>query len=243
MFDKVDLGKSLKHVRAKHLSNEDKLLLQAQSFLKEDLYSEKKILEHLSQYNRTFEDLDENLIDNEDLFHPSEIKKMAVTYRLKFLETKYFKPEIPFEAIVKIKHLHYLNKKEIRTFRILAPTENFSDKNSQASSLLFAKTNNENYFLVHQWGKDLSWFRKIAYLPLRKFENLVTTVFLFTLLLTLSLPTPLITLDDTAQYWSGYRAAAFFHLLIFNFGVTVYFTFTLAKNFSTAIWNQYKDFD
>jgi hypothetical protein len=62
------------------------------------------------------------------------------------------------------------------------------------------------------------------------------------LLLDLALPTRLITLDHSANYWSGYRAAAFFHLLIFNFGVTAYLTFAFAKNFSSSVWNRYTDF-
>ena len=53
-------------------------------------------------------------------------------------------------------------------------------------------------------------------MPLKNFENLFKTVLLYTLIVTLIIPTPLITLDSEATYWSGYRAAAFMHLLIFR---------------------------
>ncbi len=243
MFKKVDLSYQLQQLHNKVLSSEDKLLLQAKHLLKQDLYTDKRVLENLTQYMKSFEDLDEDLVNKESVYHPSEIKQIAIQYRLKFLETKYYKPEIPYEALMIIKELNKQNRKDIKSFKILSTAESFVKNNTDQCSLLFAKTNEENYYLVHKWGKDLPWLRKFLFIPLRTFENLVITVVLSTLILCLLLPTRLITLDHTATYWSGYRAAAFFHLLIFNFGVTVYFTFTLAKNFSSAVWNQYKDFD
>lgn len=243
MFNKVDLSHQLKQLRHEVLSSEDKLLLEANKLIKRDLYRNKQLLENLEKYNKSFEILDEEILDKANIYQLYEIKKLAVIYRLKFLETKSYRSEIPYTAVLKTDYLNELNRKEINSFKILAPAEAFLSSKTEQCTLLFAKTNEENYYLIHQWGKNLSWYRKWLYLPLQRFENLVTTVFLITLTLTLCLPTSLITLDDTADYWSGYRAAAFFHLLIFNFGVTVYFTFTLAKNFSDAIWNQIKDFD
>jgi hypothetical protein len=108
---------------------------------------------------------------------------------------------------------------------------------------MFVKTNDDNYYLALCWGKALKESRKLKFLHLRSFETLVMAILVTTFILTMCLPTQLITLDHKAEYWSGYRAAAFFHLLIFNFGVTVYFTFTFAKNFSNTVWNRYRDFD
>ena len=71
----------------------------------------------------------------------------------------------------------------------------------------------------------------------------MATVILSTLVLTLLLPTSLITLDARATYWSGYRAAAFMHLLIFNAGITTYITFAFLGNFSSSVWNRKRDFD
>lgn len=242
MFNNIDISHQLKRLHSKVLSQEDQLLHQANVILKQDIYSEKHILENLSGYIKSFEELPEELLEKDHVFHPSEIKKLAILYRLKFLESNYYKSEIPYDAILKIRSLNRVNRIEIKAFKILSPAENFGKENADLNTLLFAKTKEDNFYLIHYWGKNLKWYRKWLYLPLQSFENLVTTVFLTTLILTLSLPTELITLDNKAEYWSGYRAATFFHLLIFNFGVTVFFTFTLAKNFSNAIWNQYKDF-
>lgn len=242
MLNNVDLTYQLNKIRNHVLSSEDKLLFEAKKLLKHDLYSDKQVLDNLTQYNKRFADLDEETLDEDKIYHLAEIKNLAISYRLKFLEKKLYKPEVPYIATLKIDHLNQLNRIEISYFKILTPAESFSNNKTEHSSLLFAKTNEGNYYLIHHWGKNLSWYRRWLYLPLKSFENLVLTVILTTLTLTLCLPTELITLDDKAEYWSGYRAAAFFHLLIFNFGVTVFFTFTLAKNFSNAIWNQLKDF-
>jgi hypothetical protein len=243
MFENVDIQNQLIRFRNKSRKMEDNLISEANRILQNDLFAEKKILENLKQYNKAFEKLDEEDIDDDLIFTPIEIKQISVIYRLKFLDSKLYKPEIPYEAVLKIKELNEKFHKEIKFFKILAPHSGFTEKEPVYDSLLFAATNYDNYYLIHRWGKQLKWDRKFKFWPLRNFETLVLTVVVTTLIITMSLPTALITLDPKAEYWSGYRAAAFFHLLIFNFGVTVYVTFAFAKNLSSSVWNRYRDFD
>jgi hypothetical protein len=243
MFKSVDIKNKLTQLRRKTRRAEDDLISETKRILKKDLFEEKKILENLKQYNRSFEILDEEDLEEELIFTVSEIKQIAVIYRLKFLESRIFKPEIPYEAILRIKDLNLRFRKEVRIFKVLAPRESFFDKRSRGEALLFGKTNYDNYYLIHRWGNKLKWHRKLMFWPIRNFETLFFTVILFTLIITLSLPTWIITLDPRAEYWSGFRMAAFFHLLIFNMGVTAFITFAFTKNFSSSIWNQEKDFD
>jgi len=242
MFDEADLKYELTHLRRKTRGVQDALVIEANRILKDDLFADKKILQNLEQYKRSFEALDEESLESENIFTGDEIKRIAVLYRLKFLEGRLYKPEIPYEGELRISHLNGKFHKEVKEFKILAPYESFVEATQGKHALLFVKTNYENYYLVHKWGAPLKKSRKLAVFPLRNFEILVATVAIITLILAISLPTRLITLDRTAEYWSGYRAAAFFHLLIFNFGVTVYFTFTFAKNLSSTVWNRYRDF-
>lgn len=243
MFKDVDIKQQLILLRNKSRKEEDRLISEANRILKKDLFAEEKILANLKQYNRSFEKLDEEDLDPALVFTPAEIRRVSIYYRLKFLDSKFFKPEIPYEAILKIKVLNGEFHKEIKSFKVLTPHESFMDKNTKLEAILFAKTNYDNYYLIHKWGNELKWYRKLVFWPLRNFENLILTVLTFTLILAVSLPTHLITLDKKADYWSGYRAAAFFHLLIFNLGVTAYITFAFAKNFSSSVWNRYKDFN
>jgi hypothetical protein len=243
VFNRVDIEEQLRRHRQKTRGHEDHLISEANRILRQDQFSEDKVLQNLKQYNKSFEIVDEEDVDSEFVFTTQEIKHVAIIYRLKFLESKFFKPEIPYEAILKIKDLNRRYGKELKIFRILASPDTFTGKNQQSQCSLFAKTNYDNYFLLHRWGKPLRWRRKLLYWPLRSFETLMFSVLLYTFILTMSLPTFLITLDAKSQYWSGYRAAAFFHLLIFDCGVTVYFAFAFALNFSSSVWNKLKDFD
>lgn len=242
MFKTIDLQNQLIKLQVKSLRNGQSLVEEANRVLKKDLFTEDKILENLKQYNKSNELISEEDVDANAIFSIRDIKQLCIDNRLKFLESKYFKQEIPYEAILKIKALNKKHCKEIKYFKILASPISFTASIDE-QCFLFAKTDFDNYFLIHKWGKPFKWNRQLKYWHLRKFENLFLTILFVTSIITLSLPTNLITLDHSAHYWSGYRAAAFFHLLIFNTGVTAYITFAFGKNFNSSIWNKAKDFD
>lgn len=243
MFRKLDIGKQLGAARIQQRRHEEQVLAEARQILKKDLFSEDKVLQNLQQYNRTFDVVNEEEVDSDDVFTPREIREVAVRYRLKFLESRFYNAEFPYEAILRIRELNRKQGKDLKIFRVLASPELFNGKVPASQCSLFVKTNYDNYYLLHRWGEPVPQYRKWLYWPLRSFETLAFTIIVFTLALTLSLPTALITLDRQAEYWSGYRIAAFFHLLIFDTAVTVYFAFAFALNFSSVVWNRNKDFD
>jgi len=242
MLKSIQINDELVKLKQATRSKEDELFDEANRILARDLFSENKILNNLKHYNNSFELIDEDDVQREAIFNISEIKKIALNYQLKFIDSRFFKAEIPYEAILKIKHINATFHKDIKGFKILAPITAFKDDKIKKGSILFAPTNYGNYYIIHNWGSSFKWHRKITAWPLKNFENLFKTVLLYTLIITLVIPTPLITLDSEATYWSGYRAAAFMHLLIFHMGVTAYLTFTFGKNLSSTAWNHYKDF-
>jgi hypothetical protein len=242
MFGDLNLTSELIRLRKASRQEEDQIVSEVKKILHEDLFTEKKILENLPLYRRSFLVLDEEDLRQDKIFTLQEIKQVAVLYRLKFLDSSFFKPELPFEVGLKTEELNKRFHKDIGTYKVLSHYENFKNSTARHQAMVFVETNYGNYYLLHSWGKTLKMSRRLQFLPLRSFESLILSVVFITLVLALSLPTGVITLDSKAEYWSGYRAAAFFHLLIFNFGVTVYFTFTFAKNFSNTVWNRYKDF-
>jgi len=243
MLKKIDIKDRLSQLSNKTRNSGEVLVSEAKRILDQDLFTERKILENLVKYNQSHELADEESLDKDLIFSINEIKQICVQYRLKFLDSKSFKAPIPYEAILKVKHLNNKFDKQLKEFKILAPYEFFAKKEAEASGLLFVKTNHDNYYLVHQWGNKIHWYRKMRFWPLRCFENLFLSIILITFVIAVSLPIELITLDRKADYWSGYRAAAFFHILIFNMGVSAYITFAFSKNFSSTIWNREHDFD
>ncbi len=241
LFNQPPVLTALQEHKKKTATPEEALIDETKKILRQDLFDDKKILANLKQYQESFEFADEDQEDSSPLFSQSHIKAIAIRYRLKFLESKHFQPEFPYEAILKIKEYNRTYRKDLRHFYVLTTDSHFKNKSSE-EALLFAKTVYGNYLLIHRWGEPLSKWRTLRNFLLRDFEYLFMSVVALTLCLTLCLPTEVITLDDTATYWSGYRVAAFFHLLIFNLGVTVFITFAFTKNLSSSIWNQRNDF-
>jgi hypothetical protein len=242
-FGRVDIGRELALIRRRERSRQDEVVQEARRILEGDLFSEKKILENLGRYEKRAEKLDEEDIDQEKIFSLQEIRRVATRQRLKLLGSAMYKPEIPFEALARIRELNARHRKDLKHFFVLSYPSAFEDAGCRESALLFSQTNDDGYYLVARWGRPVPWYRSLLYWPLRNFETLLATVVSFTLLVTLILPTQLITLDSKATYWSGYRAAAFMHLLIFNAGVTAYITLTFTRNFSSSVWNRKRDFD
>ena len=64
---------------------------------------EVSIESHLSDYHSKNYISDVNITYSDDVFNIKEIEKIAIKHRLRFLPTKYFKNQIPKEAIFKIK--------------------------------------------------------------------------------------------------------------------------------------------
>lgn len=242
MIKNPDIQEELQRIKLKRQQSGEGAVQEANRVLNKDLFTENKILENLIQYNDLSHILEEENLERERIFSIAEIKQICTDFRLKFLSSKSYKPVIPYQSVLMIKELNRLFGKELQEFRILATAGGFEKKENVEEAILFVKTNHDNYYLLNRWGQPLKWYRKLLYWPMRNFENLFLTVVVTTLCIVLSLPTWLITLDHKAEYWSGYRAAAFFHILIFNMGVTAYVTFAFAKNFSSTVWNREQDF-
>jgi len=243
LFSKTDLRADLHEARSALRTQEEQLLHETKRILSNDLFSDQKILENLGRYNSSFTVITEEEADHENLFTLNEIKRVAINHRLKFLEAKHYKPEIPYEAISKIKQLNKHQGKELKEFRVLSRFSAFSKTGTVAQSALFVKTNHDNYYLIHRWGGELPWYRKLLCWPFRSFETLAIAVIVYTLALTLALPTWAITLDSKATYWSGYRGGVFFHLLIFNSAFTTLIFSAFARNFSGVLWARKNNFD
>ncbi len=122
--------------------------------------------------------LPSELIENEKLFSVSAIKKICLRYRLRFLDAKYFKTELPQEAIYKIRLLEEKYSISLSGFKIIAPDKMFNLEDRENDPILLADAGNGQYVFIHQWGGEFNWFRRITSIPLRNLENVLGTVFL-----------------------------------------------------------------
>ena len=235
MADKT-LQQALENER-KELSKQEALLQEAERILFKSRLSDKNILDNLKFYNSSFEFLDDDEIEKQKTFTPAQIKNLCKKLRLRFLSSQSYSGEIPYEAILKIKDLNTAHRKDLRHFKIVSTKDFFASPQSDAAAMLFAQTLYGNYYLLHSWGKPLSKWRSAKFFPLRNFESLFICLFVFTLTESLLLPNHILTTDTKAGYFSLYRMACVFHLLIFNAAFTVFGLFSSRLHLSEQSWD------
>ncbi len=216
---------------------QDILLQEAERILLRSRLSDKNILDNLKFYNKSFEFLDDDEIEKDKIFTKAQIKNLCKKWRLQFLPSQNYSGELPYEAVLKIKDLNTTFRKDIKHFKILSTSSFFNQDNCANQAMLFAQTIYGNYYLIHKWGKALSKWRSIKFFATRNFESLFICLLIFSLTEALLMPTHLITTDERAGYFSLYRTACIFHLLIFNAGFTVFGLFSFHFKFSESNWD------
>ncbi len=171
--------------------------------------------------------------DYKNIFHINDIKKICIDYRLRFLSTHYFKGDIPHEAISKIKDLERRHNTFYKGFKIMAPSKMFKLSNAD-DPLLFIPINKNHYYLVHKWGEDLAWYRKIWAWCFKKVEHLLLVCLIVSFMITYLIPEGLF-------FPTQHNFLRFFIEFLFMFksivAVVIYYAFAKGKNFNTAIWN------
>lgn len=236
MYGDLNIEREL--VREKNCTSKEELLLQeAKKLLVQSRLSEKNILDNLKFYKSSFEFLDEEEIETQKVFTAQQIKSTAIKLRLRFLPSQAFEGEIPYEAILKIKTLNDFYRKELKHFKILSTVQFFDNVVCRNQALLFGKTLYGNYYHIHTWGKPLKRKRKWLVFPLRNFEYFALCLLLFTLIECLLISDRYLSTDTRASYFSMYRVAAYFHLLILNIGLLIFLLFAFHGNFSNNIWD------
>ncbi|WP_274475798.1 hypothetical protein [Mangrovimonas aestuarii] len=228
----VDITSKLKKHRNKQLGGKA-ILNMVKAYLDEDLKHDTQIhntLEKGSKNETNTFDLD--LLDSDRIFHIDSIKKICITYRLRFLDSSLFKGDYPYEAIKEIKRLEVKHNIKLHGFKIVAPSKLFKLENYD-DPLLFAPIGNGYYFLIHHWGNELNKWRKWLMLPFKNLDTLIVSALLTTLLLTLCVPW---SVYDSGKETSQFLLVFFFMFKIVGF-IIIFFGISRGKNFNSAIWN------
>lgn len=238
MFRPLDLKEELQEAKKKRQASEDELMKEVQLLLDEGKYVDEELLQRMKNCsaNRSFPDLQE--LNAEDIYTLEDIQKICIRYRLRFLETKYFKPQFPYDALVKIKALERSNETKIERFRIIAPREAFSLEDANKDPLLFAELADGRYYLLHKWGKDLAWHRRILTWPLQSLGTFFTTLVIFCAILAFALPKEmLVRSKDMYEHIFQVRMMFMMHIIIGLFFFLVFLGMTFHKTFSSMNWN------
>jgi|GEM_PF-1392667 len=167
----------------------------------------------------------------------AHIERLCVEYRLRFLPAALFQPGIPQSALAEVERLERKSGLEFTRFFIAAPAGMFDLKLKDRDPVLFAQIDNNRYVYLHQWGGDLSLWRKIWAWPLRSLGHTVAFFAGLAFLISfIALPDALLMGPYDAHSW-GIRAVFFFYLMFAFSGLAALYGFSRLKNFSTALWN------
>ncbi|WP_199912685.1 hypothetical protein [Muricauda brasiliensis] len=227
----TNIEHKLQKSKNKNASSLD-ILDEVQQILNKHSLKDEQISKQLgSKSNFRENDFDFDLLETDKIFHIDQIKEICIDYRLRFLNSSYFKGKIPQEAISKIKQLEAAHNTEIKGFKIMAPSKLFKLEDKD-DPLLFAPIGNDYYYLIHKWGNDLHPLRKLFAWPFKNIANLGLVVLLISYLVTLMVPEGLFSKKNTtAEFWIIY-----FFMFKCIASIVIFYGFALGKNFNSAIW-------
>lgn len=231
MFSRTNIEIQLLKYRSKRI-DEQAIMDEVQKIFSENDTRREEIVDTLSKKSSEVENnFDFDLLQSEQIFHISDIKNLCINYRLRFLDSHYFKGDFPEEAISEIRNLEKNHDISLRNFKIVAPAKLLKLENAD-DPLLFAPMGNDYYYLVHKWGRDLHPFRKLLMWPYKSFDNLVFMVVVLSILLTSIVPMHWLTPNPGI---GEYLFLAFFIFTGMG-GMVILYGFSKGKNFNGAIW-------
>lgn len=236
LLSRTNIQSKLVRERNKTLDGAD-ILRQVRRVFDKERFRESKILNTLqgiSSNDRNEFHLE--LLETDRIFHIKQIKKICIDYRLRFLDTAYFKGKYPAKAIAEIKYLENKHNTSLEGFKIIAPSKMFVLEKAD-DPLLFVPIGNDYFYLIHKWGNDLHPLRKWLMWPYKSFENLIVGILLLSLLITSLVPDGLFSKKHTFAQ----DMMVFFFMFKSVAAVVLFYGFALGKNFNTAIWNSKYD--
>ncbi|WP_430966274.1 hypothetical protein [Spongiimicrobium sp. 2-473A-2-J] len=232
LLKKTNIEERLFRLRAKENKAEN-ILKEVYNLLREDAERETGIAKRLAvNANAPTNPFRFDLLDTKRIFHLEQIKEICIDYRLRFLNSRYFKGPFPPSAIARIKQLEKLHHLEIQGFMIMAPSKLFKLEDKD-DPLLFAPIGNGYFYLVHKWGNDLHPLRKWLMWPFRDLKNLIVLVLFLSYLVTLMIPEGLFSkTNSSSEFWIVY-----FFMFKSIAAIVIFYGVALGKNFNPAIWN------
>lgn len=213
------------------------LLDQVSSILSTSVKLDEDVLYRL-QHPPVDQILDLNKLDESDqlnLFTIKEIKNICLKYNLRFLDSSYFKAEFPYEAISKIKAFEGKYQVKVKSFKVVAPAEVFKLEDCNKDPLLFAQLADNRYYLIHQWGSDMAWYRALQSFPVKSIYSYFIFMWLPAALVAFGLPFSWLNVAPENEF--TLRIWLTVHSFIALFFFVIFLGSTAHKNFSENSWD------
>src|ERR1700749_294033 len=143
VFDNVNITEELKKERKRSSPGKEDVY----KILADSARNDEQIITRLKEGNRNVTNhISPADNDQENIFTIQEIETICITYRLRFLDSKYFKNEFPYDAIVRINEFEKRYNTKIERFKIIAPDHAFDLQEANQDPLLFAPLGNNRFY-------------------------------------------------------------------------------------------------
>lgn len=232
MFKATNIEEQLQKERSKQQKERD-ILVEVLNILRRETTQTDRITVALkAKHPSPTPDFTIDLLETDRIYHLTQIKKICIAYRLRFLDSGYFKGKIPAAARSKIRQLEAKHGTALSNFKIMVPSRLFklADKNDP---LLFVSLGHDYYYLIHKWGNDLHPLRKALIWPFKSIEHLTFCILFLSYVVTLMVPEGLFSKNSSpATFWMLY-----FFMFKSIAAAVIFYGFALGKNFNRAIWN------
>ncbi len=240
MIPGTNLHQALNEIR---LKNEKKQLEKIKALLsqvEETECSAQKALVSNKHPNNLLA-IQSSVFSENDIYTLEHIRELCVNYRLRFLDSKFFKGEVPHAAIAKMSRLEMKLGHTLSGLKILAPASLFKLELQDRDPMLFVPLSDGRFALIHQWGKDMSFFRKWMVYPFRSFTHTFGTMVLLAFLLAFVFIPDSVILGPYDQNSFGLRGIFFFYMILAMAGLGSLYGFSRMKNFNNVLWNSRYD--
>ena len=227
---KVNLFEELINERSKQITSEELRTALKSIWSKDDQIKKSLNKKNDNKHN----DLKFDKMKTRNIFHKDTIKKICVRYRLRFLDSNLFKGEYPKNITKIIGKIERNHNTTLSNFMIMAPSKLFKIK-SPDDPILFVPIGNDYYYLIHKWGEEFNYLRKLMVLPFKNIDNLTIFSVLVSVLFALlgKLIMPSLTFSEVF---------ILFLFLVKGFIFIFFYMFFLTRrNFSESIWNSKYD--
>jgi hypothetical protein len=232
----VNLHEKLSGLRSKNTTSVHLDVLQGFKTLLNAPTEGERILANLFESNGDHEVLNFDALESDKIYHITDIKKLCVDYRLRFLDSKRFNGTFPAEALDAVKEFEMAQGREIKGFKMIAPAGMFKLAEKDKDPLLFVPMGGGYHYLLAKWGNDLHPLRKALVYPFRDFESLMKTVFGFCLAVALLFPESLIRGPKDTGTILHLRVIFFFWMVFSTGAMTALYGFSRMKNFNANLW-------
>ena len=220
----VDLHDQLQKIRKKHPA--EAILEEVNELLNSDSKRDERILGSIGKQGNDLM-IDETLLEEEHIYSIEQIEKLCIKYRLRFLDSKHFKGEIPYEAIQKVKVMENKLGMELSHFKIIAPKELFKLTDKDSDPILMLPLSNNRFYFIHKWGGEISSLRATLAFPMRNFMSMFWSLAVLAVLFAWAVPTP--------------SFDVFLFLAVHSFiaicGMACMIVMSMRENFSNAEWD------